>query len=106
MSQNIILIGPAQSGKTFLINQLTRSYFEPFRTDSAYIPTIGIDIVGTNTKDNIKYIRNIYNQHDKILWRYPGTWCVVQVLCVCNTHTDISWSKLAHYIIHPGLYDH
>ena len=67
MTQNIIVIGPAQSGKTFLINQLTRTYFEPFRTDSAYVPTIGIDIVNTNIKDNIKYIYIDSSGQDRFL---------------------------------------
>tara|TARA_B110000211_G_scaffold176861_1_gene199927 strand:- start:1524 stop:2180 length:657 start_codon:yes stop_codon:yes gene_type:complete len=56
MAQNIIVVGPQQAGKTFLLNHLTRSYFEPFKTDSIYQPTIGIDLVGTNVVHNISYV--------------------------------------------------
>lgn len=56
MSQNIIVVGPQKAGKTYLMHHLTRSYFEPFRTDAPYKPTIGIDIVGINTLHNIKYV--------------------------------------------------
>ena len=56
MSQSIIVVGAEMAGKTYLLNCLTRSYFEPFRTDVPYQPTIGIDIVGIQERDNIKYV--------------------------------------------------
>ena len=56
MSQNIIVVGPAESGKTFLLNHLTRSYFEPFRSNTPYQPTIGIDLIGQTTQNNINYV--------------------------------------------------
>jgi small GTP-binding protein len=67
MSQQIIVIGPPKAGKTFLLHHLTRSYFEPFRTDAPYQPTIGVDIVGINQKDNIKYIYYDSSGHDRFL---------------------------------------
>ena len=55
MAQNIIVVGSARAGKTYLMNHLTRSYFEPFQ-DAPYQPTIGIDLVGTNVVHNISYV--------------------------------------------------
>jgi len=56
MSQNIIVVGPIKTGKTYLMHHLTRSYFEPFRSDVPYKPTIGIDMVGINHIHNIRYV--------------------------------------------------
>jgi len=67
MSQTIIIIGSVQSGKTYLMNHLTRSYFEPFRTDRPYKPTIGIDIVGKNTVHNINYVYYDSSGSDRFL---------------------------------------
>lgn len=55
MSQNILIVGSEKVGKTFLINHLSRSYFEPF-SENNYHPTIGIDLVGYQIKDSIRYV--------------------------------------------------
>jgi len=67
MAQNIIVVGHQEAGKTYLMHHLTRSYFEPFRTDVPYKPTIGIDIVGINTLHNIKYIYYDSSGQDRFL---------------------------------------
>lgn len=56
MTQNIIVVGAPEAGKTYLLNHLTKSYFEPFRTDVPYQPTIGVDLVGQTVRNNIKYV--------------------------------------------------
>ena len=67
MAQNIIVIGPPEAGKTYLLHHLTRSYFEPFRTDQPYQPTIGIDLVGVNTLHNIRYLYYDSSGQDRFL---------------------------------------
>jgi len=54
MSQNILIVGSEKTGKTVLMNHLSRSYFEPFTNN--YHPTIGIDLVGYQIKDSIRYV--------------------------------------------------
>jgi len=67
MSQTIIVIGPPKSGKTFLMHHLTRSYFEPFKSEDRYKPTIGIDIIGQNVIGNIRYVYYDSSGQDRFL---------------------------------------
>jgi len=109
MSQHIIVVGSQKAGKTFLMHHLTRSYFEPFRSDSSYKPTVGIDIVGINTVHNIKYLYYDSSGQDRFLRITTPYFVKCDVIVIvfdlsCHDFQDLDkWYKMCECSKKPTL---